>query len=113
MNSRTSDTPGAAPGDQNVSIRWDDSGMRSGYANVCNVTGTREEIVLLFGVNQSWNSATRELVIQLLNRVILNPFAAKRLNVLLTRVLREYETRYGQLNIEAGHPQPADPLPTG
>ena len=71
--------------DQGVSIRWDDAAMKSAYANVCNVTGTREEIVLLFGVNQSWNTATRELVIQLLNRVILSPFAAKRLNLLLTR----------------------------
>jgi hypothetical protein len=28
--------------------------------------------------------------------------------------LREYESRYGQLQIEAGdQPQPAEPLPTG
>ncbi|HET6574234.1 MAG TPA: DUF3467 domain-containing protein [Fimbriiglobus sp.] len=99
--------------DQSVSIRWDDTAMKSAYANVCNVTGTREEIVLLFGVNQSWNTATRELVIQLLNRVILSPFAAKRLNVLLTRVLKEYENRYGTLPIEGEHPRPADTLPTG
>ena len=99
--------------DQGVSIRWDDTAMKSAYANVCNVTGTREEIVLLFGVNQSWNTATRELVIQLRNRVILSPFAAKRLNLLLTRVLKEYENRYGTLPIEGEHPRPADTLPTG
>jgi hypothetical protein len=99
--------------DQGVSIRWDDTAMKSAYANVCNVTGTREEIVLLFGVNQSWNTATRELVIQLLNRLILSPFAAKRLNLLLTRVLKEYENRYGTLPIEGEHPRPADTLPTG
>ena len=87
--------------------------MRSAYANVCNVNGTREEIVLLFGVSQSWNSAQRELVVQLLDRIILSPFAAKRLNLLLTRVLREYESRYGQLQIEVGgQPQPSEPLPT-
>src|SRR5687768_17534167 len=103
-------TTSADPG---VSIRWDDAAMKSAYANVCNVTGTREEIVLLFGVNQSWNTATRELVIQLLNRLILSPFAAKRLNLLLTRVLKEYENRYGTLPIEGEHPRPADTLPSG
>jgi hypothetical protein len=102
------------PSDQGVSIRWDDAAMKSAYANVCNVTGTREEIVLLFGVNQSWSAATRELVIQLLNRVILSPFAAKRLNLLLSRVLKEYESRYGTIQIEAsGQPQPSETLPTG
>jgi len=95
-----------------LTVRWDDTGMRSSYANVCNVAGTREEIVLLFGVNQAWNSGQKELVVQLLEKVILSPFAAKRLNLLLTRVLREYESRYGQLQIEAGE-QLAEPLPTG
>jgi len=98
---------------EGVSIRWDDAGMRSSYANVCNVTGTREELVLLFGVNQSWNAGTKELVIQLLERIILSPFAAKRLNMLLSRVLKEYESRYGQLPIEPGdHTRPAEALPT-
>jgi hypothetical protein len=108
------DRPGASPGDGGLRVRWDDAGMRSTYANVCNVAGTREEIVLLFGVNQSWNSAQKELVIQLLERVVLNPYAAKRLNLLLGRVIKEYEARYGALPIEAGEqPRPAEPLPTG
>ena len=34
-------------------IVWDDSNMRSAYANVANVAGGREEIVLLFGMNQA------------------------------------------------------------
>jgi hypothetical protein len=114
MNNRNPERPAAPTGESGVSVRWDDSTMRSAYANVCNVTGTREEIVLLFGVNQSWNSAQRELVVQLLDRVIMSPFAAKRLNLLLTRVLREYESRYGQLQTEAGdHARPSEPLPTG
>jgi hypothetical protein len=88
--------------------------MRSIYANVCNVAGTREEIVLVFGVNQSWNSSQKELVIQLLDRVVLNPYAAKRLNLLLGRVVKEYEARYGPLPIEVGEqPRPAETLPTG
>jgi len=36
-----------------MKIKWDDSAMKSSYANVCNVTSTREEVVMLFGVNQA------------------------------------------------------------
>ena len=76
--------------------------MRSLYSNVCNVTGTREEIVLLFGVHEAWHSGIKEVTVKLQERVILSPYAAKRMNMLLTRVLREYESRYGTLQIEPG-----------
>ncbi len=78
-------------------IRWDDSRMQSAYANVCNVASTREEVVLLFGINQAWHSGQREIPVQLTDRIILSPHAAKRLSVLLTNVLREYESRFGAL----------------
>jgi hypothetical protein len=111
---RNPDRSAAQPGEPGAHIRWDDSEMRSAYANVCNVTGTREEIVLLFGINRTWNAAAKELVIQLQERVILNPFAAKRLNLLLTRILKEYESRYGPLPHEAAdQPRRAEPLPAG
>ncbi len=91
-------------GGTQTKIKWDDSNMRSSYANVCNVASTREEMVLLFGINQSWNAAQRELTVQLSDRIILSPFAAKRLLTLLTGVVREYESRFGTLNIEPGRP---------
>src|SRR5512142_1188966 len=87
------------PGAQ-VRIKWDDSNMRSVYANVCNVAGTREEFVLLFGMNQAWNPNQKELTVQLSDRVVMSPFAAKRLALLLSNVLREYETKHGALDIE-------------
>jgi hypothetical protein len=34
-------------------VQWDDSQLKSSYANVCNVSSTREEVVLVFGINQS------------------------------------------------------------
>jgi hypothetical protein len=83
-----------------LNVRWDDTQMKSSYANVCNVSSTREEVVLLFGINQSWRTGVPEVTVQLTDRVILSPFAAKRLNLLLTNVLREYETRFGTLNLE-------------
>jgi len=80
-------------------IRWDDSNMRNVYANVCNVAGTREEVVLLFGMNQAWHSAQEEVTIQLADRVVLSPFVAKRLSLLLNSVIRDYETKYGPLEV--------------
>jgi len=80
-----------------LKVRWDDTQMKSSYANVCNVASTREEVVLLFGVNQAWHSGQREIPVQLTDRVIMSPHAAKRLSMLLTNVLKEYETRFGAL----------------
>ena len=82
-------------------IKWDDASMKSAYANVCNVNSTREEVVLLFGVNQAWNRGQKELTIQLTDRIIVSPFAAKRLSMLLGAVVQEYENRFGALDIEA------------
>jgi hypothetical protein len=100
-NTQTSALRGTQVNGGAPKIRWDDTNMRSSYANVCNVASTREEIVLLFGINQTWQGGQEEVVIQLLNRVILNPFAAKRLLTLLANVLREHESRFGGLNLQA------------
>ncbi len=83
-------------------IKWDDSKMSSAYANVCNVSSTREEVVLLFGVNQAWNRGQQEVTIQLTDRIIISPYAAKRLSLVLAGVVKEYEARFGQLDVEAG-----------
>jgi Protein of unknown function (DUF3467) len=99
-------------GEGDINIKWDDSNMRSSYSNVCNATGTREEIVLLFGVHQAWQSGAKEVKVQLQERIVLNPYAAKRLNLLLTRLLEEYEKRYGSVQIEATA-GPSESLPTG
>ena len=96
--------PKALPG---AKIRWDDSNMKSSYANVCHVGSTREEVVVLFGVNQAWNAAQKELVVQLSDRIILSPFAAKRLSILLNNAVTEYEARYGALSVEQSRPPEA------
>lgn len=85
-----------------MKIKWDDSNMKSSYANVCNVTSTREEVVMLFGMNQAWNRGQKEVTIQLTDRIVISPYAAKRMSLLLSNVVKEYESRFGALNIEAG-----------
>jgi hypothetical protein len=86
-------------------IVWDDSGMRSVYANVTNVTGGREELIILFGMNQAWQPGQKEVKVQLTERVVLSPFAAKRLAILLGKTLGEYEKRFGTLEIGAPVPE--------
>lgn len=86
-------------------IVWDDSDMRSVYANVTNVTGGREELIILFGMNQAWQPGQKEVKVQLSERVVLSPFAAKRLSILLSNTLAEYEKRFGSLNIGAPLPE--------
>ena len=78
--------------------------MRSVYANATNVGGGREEIVLLFGMNQAWHAAQKEIKVQLTDRIILSPFAAKRLSTLLNKVLTDYESRYGKMQVEPTRP---------
>jgi len=85
-------------------IKWDDANMKSSYANVCNVTSTREEVVMLFGINQAWNRGQKEVTIQLTDRIIISPYAAKRLAMLLDGVVKEYEKRFGTLNVEGPVP---------
>lgn len=92
---------GDGQGAASAKLKWDDSNMKSSYANVCNVTSTREEVVMLFGVNQAWNRGQKEVKIQLTDRIIISPYAAKRLSMLLQGVVAEYEKRFGTLNIEA------------
>jgi len=91
------ETPATAQNGAQPKVTWDDAQMSTTYANVCNVSSTREEVLLFFGINQNWNSKQKEVTVQLSDRVILSPFAAARLYALLGGVLKEYESRFGPL----------------
>ncbi len=82
-------------------VRWDDSNMTTSYANVVNAASTREEVTLFFGTNQTWNPVGKtEFEVRLTDRIVLGPFAAKRLWTLMGAVLQEYERRFGPLNMD-------------
>ncbi len=82
---------------QQVRVHWNTNALKSSYANFCNATSTREEVVLNFGVNHNWERSPQEMEIDLEHRIVLSPFAAKRLNQLLSKLITEYESRYGEL----------------
>ena len=81
-------------------ITWDQAKMKTTYANVCNVSSTREEVSILFGTNQTVNVSQDGIIVELTDRIILNPYAAKRLAHILTGVLKQYETAFGALPID-------------
>lgn len=85
---------------QRLSIKWDDSKMKTTYANVINVSSTREEVSIFFGTNQTWNvQQDKAILVQLSDRIVANPYAAKRLSVLLNQVIEQYENRFGLLGM--------------
>jgi Protein of unknown function (DUF3467) len=78
-------------------VRFNSANLKSSYANFCNATSTREEVVLNFGVSNNWDRTPQDMEIELSHRIVLSPFAAKRLNTLLQKLMSEYESRYGEL----------------
>lgn len=88
-------------------VTWNDKNMATTYSNVCNVAFTKEEVVLLFGMNQNWHGGQDEITIKLAKRIIMNPHAARRLQALLGNLLAQYESRFGPLGMDAGAPTSA------
>ncbi len=82
-------------------LRFRTESLKSSYCNMCNATSTREEVVLNFGLNQNWDQPTAKpevLEVDLQHRVVLSPFAAKRLSEALGKLVSDYEARYGKLS---------------
>lgn len=82
-----------------VKIEWDDSDITSEYANIATATANREEFFLLFGTHQNWHAQAGDntVNVKLSNRMVLSPFAAKRLALILNQSISAYETRFGKI----------------
>jgi len=100
VNDKTKENDGEVAGRK---LKWDDTGMTSAYANVCNVAGTREEVTLLFGTHQNWHAGQTDVTVLLSHRIVLNPYAAKRLSLLLDAALKKYEASFGPVVLEPAH----------
>jgi len=86
-------------------VVWNDSKMTSIYTNATNVVAGREEILLLLGMNQAWQMGQEEVKVDIIERVVMSPYAAKRLAIMLHGTLKAYEAKYGAIDI--GLPAPA------
>jgi len=110
-NKRSADTATTSDRAQTQSVptvHWDDSQITNSYANVCNVSSSHEEVVLVFGINKAWERNAGDVQVKLTDRVILSPFAAKRLTMLLNNVIQQYEARFGTMDL--GLPRQSEPV---
>ncbi len=78
-------------------VKWNTQNLKSSYVNFANASSTKEEVVLNFGMNSSWDRSNPEVEIELAHRLVMSPFAAQRLADLLGKLMADYATRYGEL----------------
>ena len=91
-------SPGSAsPAAPNPKVKWNVDQLKSSYVNFANANSTQEEVVLNFGMNNNWDRMASEVEIALSHRVVMSPFAAKRLADLMNKLVAQYESRYGKL----------------
>lgn len=79
-------------------VKFDTSELKSSYCNVCNGTSTREEVVINFGVNSTWDMTRDKIEVSLQHRIVMSPHAAKRVRDMMVRLIEEHESRYGKLS---------------
>lgn len=83
-----------------MTINWDDSKMESVYSNVGTATANREEFFLLFGTHQNWRGTEEErktIDVALSKRIVMSPFAAKRLSLILNHSIQAFEDQFGKI----------------
>lgn len=83
-----------------IKINWHDDKMESHYANIGTATANREEFFLLFGTHQHWRGdlkETKNVDVDLAHRIVMSPFAAKRLAIILNQSIKVYEDQFGKI----------------
>ena len=90
-------TQAARPAGATPKVKWVDANMKTNYANAFNVFSDRQEMTFLFGTNQTLYTGQEEVVVDLSNRIVLNPVRAKAFSMMLNSVLAEYEKVYGKI----------------
>lgn len=85
-----------------IQLRIDESKMNTTYANTIRTSTTQDEVVLDFGINLPVPGADNQpvLVFGVGSRVVMNWSGAKRLAISLGQVVRQYEERNGEINLQ-------------
>jgi len=91
-------------------VVWNDAQMKSIYANATNVVAGREEVLVLLGMNQAWQMGQDKVTVDLMERIVMSPFTAKRLALMLTNTLKAYEAKYGKVDLGIS-PSPLSAVP--
>ncbi len=80
-------------------VEVDDSHVISCYANFCRVTGSPEELIIDFGLNNQPMGMPKE-PIKVTQRLIVNFFTAKRLLGALSMAVQRHEAAFGVLETD-------------
>ena len=91
-----------APQQQQVQLRIDESKMSTSYSNTIRTSTTHDEIVLDFGMNIPMQMPGQDpmVIFNVGSRVIMNWAGAKRLAISLGQVIRQYEERNGEIQLQ-------------
>ena len=99
----------AQPQAQPQQVQVDDGDAISLYANFCRVTGTPEELLIDFGLNQQPMGVPKDSI-KVKQRIIVNFYTAKRLLAALSMSVQRHEQVFGVLETDIQkrvHPAPA------
>jgi hypothetical protein len=77
-------------------LRMDTANMKSAYCNFFAAQDNPNEVVLNFGFNQRWDSAQKDLQVQMLQQVILHPATARRVKDTLVALFEKHDARRGR-----------------
>ncbi len=96
------------PQQQQVQLRIDESKMHSTYANTIRTSTTPEEVVLDFGINMPMpaQDGQQSMLFSVGSRVVMNWAGVKRLAINLGQVVRQYEERNGEIQLNRGQTGP-------
>lgn len=95
-------------GNKKIRLRVNQSDMETTYANSFRPVASTEELMLDFGINQTFPIADgkkdgpqAEIVFNVSSRVIINYYTAKRLAIALGQVVNNYEKDFGEIKLNA------------
>ena len=92
-------------GQKKVRVRIDESNVKTSYASGFRPIATAEEVIMDFGLNMTRLTGDKEtpyeVVFQANNRVIMNYYSTKRLTLALGQIIRRFENKFGELELNA------------
>lgn len=94
----TTTAEGGAEGQRQITLRIDETEMSSGYANTFRADHSLDEVILDFGMNRSVPGRD-EMVFKVRQQVVLNWRGAKRLALTLSNLIRQYEEKVGEIEV--------------
>ncbi len=101
------------PEESRPQLAVDDSKAHTTYSSNCIINATPEEFVVGFARDvQCERGAKNSAKLTIESRIIMSPWAAKRLAIALARALRTFEEVYGELEVDPRKRALASAAPT-